>query len=134
MQSCSFLAESTGASGAPPLPERKISMRKPLLPALVLIASAGMLALTGCSGAAEPGPTQTRSSTSQQAASETTTTTAEGQTVEAACAIANEHVLSLQDEGTAAPTNHPDQTDGAARPERTRVGTEWVRKCKTRRS
>src|SRR3546814_2284308 len=105
MQSCSFLAEATGAYGPPPPPERKISMRKPLLPALVLIASAGMLALTGCSGAAEPGPTQTRSSTSQQAASETPTTTAEGQTVEEACAIANETVLSLQDDVTAALTN-----------------------------
>src|SRR3546814_20985334 len=108
MQSCSFLAESTGASGAPPLPERKISMRKPLLPALVLIASAGMLALTGCSGAAEPGPTQTRSSTSQQAASETPTTTAEGQTVEAACAIANETVLSPPAYVTAALPHPPD--------------------------
>lgn len=84
-------------------------MRKPLLPALVLLASAGMLALTGCSGAADPGPTQTRSAASQEPTTETPAPTSDGQSVEEACAIANETVLSLQDDVTAALTNPSDQ-------------------------
>lgn len=84
-------------------------MRTPLLPALVLLASAGLLALTGCSGSAEPGPTQTRSSASQQSASESPAPAAEGQSVEEACAIANETVLSLQGDVTAALANPTDQ-------------------------
>jgi hypothetical protein len=78
-----------------------LAMRKPLLPTLVVLASAGLLALTGCSApaentAAEDAP---ETSTSQSPATEESPAAAAGdQSVEESCAVASEAMASVQSE------------------------------------
>ncbi|MFG6445654.1 hypothetical protein ACFXP7_10005 [Microbacterium sp. P06] len=81
-------------------------MRKPLIPTLVVLASAGLLALTGCSAPAEPAADEPSTSTSQApspAESSAAPEPAAGdQTVEESCAVAQEAMSSLQTEMTGA--------------------------------
>lgn len=75
-------------------------MRKPLIPALVLLASAGLVALTGCSGAsddtADTEPTTSNSApATEETAAEEEASSGE-QSVEEACQIANSAVTEVQ--------------------------------------
>jgi hypothetical protein len=81
-------------------------MPKPMIPALVLLASAALVTLTGCTGSAETTADRPTASASEEP---TPTPTSEGQTVEEACLIANEAVLSVQSEANAALANPSDQ-------------------------
>jgi hypothetical protein len=77
-------------------------MRKPMIPALVLLAATGLFALSGCSA-----PGQSTSEASPHASSEQTSedggAAADGdQSLEEACAIANDAALSLQNDTQAA--------------------------------
>lgn len=80
-------------------------MRKPLIPTLVLLASAGLVALTGCSAPvelnADDEPTNSSSQApSEPSASEEEETSAGEQTVAESCAIAQETLSTVQSEMT----------------------------------
>ena len=82
-------------------------MRKPLLPTLVVLASAGLLALTGCSAPAENAAEQTPSTSTSQAPTTEESSAESGteQTVEESCAVASEAMSSVQSEMSSALTN-----------------------------
>jgi hypothetical protein len=84
-------------------------MRKPMIPTLALLAGAALFALTGCTGPAEStaGPSPSNSASSEPT-TESTEPAAEGQSVEEACLIANETILSVQGDVNAAMANPDD--------------------------
>lgn len=78
-------------------------MRKPMIPALVLLASAGLFVLSGCSAPSGSGSDETPQSSTSQASDDGAAAGGGGeQSLEEACAIANDAALSLQDDTQAA--------------------------------
>jgi hypothetical protein len=74
-------------------------MRKPLIPAVVLLASAGLFAFSGCSApAAEPETEETTSQSTPAEATGEAEAPAGEQTVDESCAIANSALLEVQTE------------------------------------
>jgi hypothetical protein len=88
-------------------------MRASRISALVLLASVGFAALTGCAPAAEPTgqATPEASASPSPTGAESEAPASDGQTREEACEIANQAAVDLQDEANEALAN---QTDPAA--------------------
>lgn len=82
-------------------------MRKPLIPTLVLLASAGMLALTGCSPTAGPSVGDESTTTTSQAPAPETAPSASApataeQSIAESCALAEGALSKVQSELTGA--------------------------------
>lgn len=84
-------------------------MRTPLIPAVVLLASASLIALSGCSAPAESGDqARPTSSASQPSRTPSAAPSDDGHSLEEACQIANEAAMSVQTEASEALANPSD--------------------------
>lgn len=105
------MAPSGGRLSAFPISHTKRpSMRTYKISALVLLASLGFAGLTGCAPAAESAGQSTpeASASSSPSATPSESAAAGEQTLEEACAIANQAAVDLQDEANEALANQSD--------------------------